>query len=330
MTVRTNLLSATDYYGAGAGLDQYGSDSAGKVIPALFSKKVLRNFYKNTFYNDICNTDYEGEIKGQGDTVNIRATPTLSVGDYNINTDIDYEVPVSTALQLTIDQAKYLAFKIDDIDKAQTDLALVNIWAQDAAHQLRIEVDSNVLALFEGGAAGFQTGDVAGSSGNKGATAGAISGSIDLGATGSQISITSTNAVDKIVELGQVLDEQDIPSEGRWLIAPAWFCALLKLGDLKRADLTGDATGVIRTGLIGQVDRFMIYQSNNLPTSLDTVTSYHIFAGTKEAMTFASQITKTETLRIQDNFGEYWRTLMVFGRKIVQPTALAELYCVKG
>jgi len=317
---RTNLLNAGDYYGAGPGDDQYGSAAAGKVIPALFSKKVLRNFYKDTFYNDISNTDYEGEIKGQGDTVNIRATPTLSVGDYNINTDITYEVPVSTALQLDIDQAKYLAFKIDDIDKAQTDLALVNIWAQDAAHQLRIEVDQNVLAILEAGAAAT----------NLGATAGAISGNINLGAAGSAISITSTNAVDKIVEMGQVLDEANIPSEGRWLIAPAWFCALLKLGDLKRADLTGDSTGVIRTGLIGQIDRFMIYQSNNLPTSADTGTKYHVFAGTKEAMTFASQITKTETLRIQDNFGEYWRTLMVFGRKIVQPTALSELYCVKG
>ena len=317
---RTNILNAGDYYGAGAGTDQYGSAAAGKVIPALFSKKVLRNFYKDTFYNEICNTDYEGEIRGSGDTVYIRATPELSVGDYNIGTDITYEVPTDAALQLDIDQAKYLAFKIDDIDKAQSDLALINMWATDAAHQLKIAVDTNVLTYMVGKAQATY---------NIGIAAGKISGNINLGTTANAVQITSTNAVDKIVELGQVLDEQNIPSEGRFLVAPAWFCALLKLGDLKRADLTGDSTGVIRTGLIGQVDRFLIYQSNNLPTASDSGTKYYIFAGTKEAMTFASQITKTETLRIQDNFGEYWRTLMVFGRKIVQDAAMTELYCYK-
>jgi len=316
---RTNILNAGDYYGAGAGVDQYGSAAAGKVIPALFSKKVLRNFYKDTFYNDICNTDYEGEIKGQGDTVYIRATPELTVGTYKIGTNISYEVPTDAALQLDIDRAKYLAFKIDDIDKAQSDLALVNMWAADAAHQLRISVDSEVLTYMTGTA----------HASNLGTTAGAISGNINLGTTGSAVQITSTNAVDKIVEMGQVLDEQNIPSENRWIVAPAWFCALLKLGDLKRADITGDGTGVIRSGLVGQVDRFMIYQSNNLPTASDTGTKYYIYAGTKEATTFASQITKTETLRIQDNFGEYWRTLMVYGRKVVQPAALTELYCYK-
>jgi hypothetical protein len=129
-----------------------------------------------------------------------------------------------------------------------------------------------------------------------------------------------------------VLDEANQPSEGRWVVLPAWFCALLKKGDLRSADITGDSTGVIRNGLIGMVDRFKVYMSNNLHTATDgdTETSWYVMAGTKEACTFAAQIDKVDTLKIPTSFGEYWRTLFVYGRAVVQPTALASLICKRG
>ncbi len=72
------------------------------------------------------------------------------------------------------------------------------------------------------------------------------------------------------------------------------------------------------------VDRTMIYQSNNLFTATDgdTEKSWYVQAGTKEAATFASQVDKVDTLKIPDSFGEYWRTLFVYGRAVVQPTCL--------
>jgi hypothetical protein len=126
--------------------------------------------------------------------------------------------------------------------------------------------------------------------------------------------------------------ESDIPKENRWLILPAWYCALLKVGDLRRADISGDSTGVIRNGLLGEIDGNMVYMSNGLHTATDgdAGTSTYVQIGTKEASSFAAQITKTDTLKIPNAFGEYWRSLFVYGRAVVQNTALATLVCKKN
>jgi len=309
------------YYGDGVN-DHYGSSSNTKFIPLLYSKKTLKNFYANTFYNDICNTDYSGEIKNMGDTVIIRKTPTLTVNPYTVGGTLTYQVPKVDSTSLEIDKANYVAFRIDDIDAAQTDLGLVSMFADDASKRLAIATDKDVLGFMATGAAAT----------NIGATAGAISGNLNLGVTGSaSIAITSVNAVDYIVHMNQVLDEADIQSDGRFIVLPAWYCALLKLGDLRRADVSGDGTGVIRSGLIGQVDRTMVYQSNNLAYStIGGKVAFQCIAGVKEATSFAMQVSKTDTLQIQDSFGEYWRTLFVYGRKVVQPTGLSVLIAHRG
>lgn len=311
------------YYNGSDTTDIYGSDGTATFVPKLYSKKVLKNFYANTFYNDICNTDYAGEIKNQGDTVIIRKTPDLTVGTYTIGGTLTYQVPNKASTSLVIDKAKYVAFRVDDVDAVQTDIGLVNMFSQDASEKLKIAVDTEVLAYMATGAAAA----------NKGATAGAISANINLGSAATNagsVAITAVNAVDQIVLMNQVLDEANQPSNGRFIVLPAWYCAMLKLGDLKRADITGDSSGVIRNGLIGMVDRTMIYQSNNLPHVTDTNEIFTVIAGTKEATTFAAQISKTDTLQIPDSFGEYWRTLLVYGRSVLQSTALSSMYCKKG
>lgn len=316
----------SDYYGAGEGTDDvYGSEGArATYIPQMYSKKVLRNLYEKTFLSDICNTDYEGEIKSQGDKVNIRKTPTLTVNDYSIGGTITYEVPSDDSTSLTIDKAKVVAFRIDDIDAVQTDLGLVNMYAEDAAQRIKIAVETDVLGYMATGA----------HASNKGATAGAITSSIDLGAAATAaagIEVTAVNAITKIVEINQCFDEQSMDDEGRFIILPAWYCARLKLGDLKRTDVTGDSTGVIRNGLIGMVDRTAIYQSNLLTHVTEGGKEvFSIVAGRKSGTTFANQIVKTDTLQIQDSFGEYWRSLYVYGRKVVEAEAVALMYAYSG
>ena len=145
-------------------------------------------------------------------------------------------MPESDSTELNIDQGLYTAFQVDDVNKAQADIDLINMFAEDAAKRINIEVDREVLAYMSLQAAAT----------NSGATAGALSANIDLGAitgAGASVDITSATAVNKIVEMNQVLDEADIPIENRWIVLPAWYCALLKQGDLRQAYLTGDSTG---------------------------------------------------------------------------------------
>ena len=284
-------------------------------VPIVYTKKVLRNFYQSSVFSQICNTDYEGEIKAFGDKVVIRRTPTMNVAPYSVGEGITYQTPSSTSTDLMVDLGIYAAFEVDDVDKAQSDLPLMNIYSKDVAEQIRINVDIEVLAYAMANP----------DSDNSGNTAGAISGNLALGVTSTPVTITATNATEYIVMLNQVLDEQNIPSEGRWVIIPASFAYALKTSDLKAANITGDSTGVIRSGLIGMIDRMKVYQNNNLPSGTGgglATGETAIIAGTNEAITFAAQITKTDTLKIPDSFGEYWRTLFVYGRRVVQPEAL--------
>ena len=304
-----NVGAAPAY--AGADYSSWGGDG-NNFIPQLYANKVLRHFYASSIWTSITNTDYQGQIKAQGDQIVIRRTPTISTSPYSVGTTINYEVPETDSLTMRIDKGLYSAFRIDDIDAVQSDLPLVSMFAKDAAERIKIEVDQEVLEYLASAA----------DSNNSGATAGAISNNIDLGTAAAPETITSVNAIDYIVQINQVLDEANIPSEGRFVVVPAWYSSMLKLGDLRRADVTGDGTGVIRTGLIGRIDRTDVYQNNNLYTLAGNT---YIVAGTKEAASFAAQITKTETLRIPDSFGEYWRTLFVYGRQCVQPTCLVNM-----
>lgn len=206
---------------------------------------------------------------------------------------------------------------LDDVDKTQSDLSLMNMFTNDASEQMKIAIDADVL----GGAAN------AAAASNQGATAGVISGNINLGTSQTPLAITKANVLDMILNAGQVLDEQNVPETGRWLVIPPWVATLVKNSDLKEAYLTGDSVSPLRNGKIGMIDRFTVYLSNNLPVANGDTT---LLAGTRDAISFASQMTNVETLRAQSTFGDIVRGLNVYGYAITKPEALVNVVAVKG
>ena len=186
---------------------------------------------------------------------------------------------------------------------------------------MKITIDTMVLATLDAGIVAA----------NKGLTAGKISGDINLGTTGTPVALTPTNVLNYIVDAGTVLDEQNIPETGRWLLVPPWAAAMIKKSDLRNASISGDGVSMLRNGRIGMIDRFTLYSSNLLPTATEgTQSAYRMFAGHPHGLTFASQITKLETIRSEQTFGTLLRGLQVFGNKVLDGIALTELYAVKG
>lgn len=289
-----------------------------KYIPTLYAKKLLIEFYKASVFSDIANTDYEGQIKEQGDKVEIRMLPDITINTHTKGQALTYENPESSTVTLLIDKGKYWAISIDPVDKKQSDIEFVNQWAVHASETLRVGIDYDVLSNIYS--------DV--SSSNSGATAGVNSSSFNLGATGAVVGLTYSNILNYIVDCGTVLDEQNIPDTGRWMVLPPWACGLIKKGDLKDASLAGDATSIMRNGLIGMIDRFKIYKSNNLATASDTsdgstaVTAHKILFGHPSSLTFASQMVMSETLKNPTAFGDLLRALQVYGYKVVKPEAI--------
>lgn len=326
-----SLAVSGNYYGAGNGTDSYSGASG--FIPEIWSGKLQVKFYKSTVLGEITNNDWEGEIKGQGDKVNIRTIPTITISNYQKGMNLTNQVPTSTPLELNIDKGKYFAVVLDDVDEVQADVKLMDMFTDDASQQMKIAIDADVLGGVYADAA----------TGNKGANAGALSGGINLGATGAPRQITSSTVLDMILDMGQCLDEQNVPEDGRWLVVPAWVASLIKRSELRQAYLTGDSVTPLRNGKLGMIDRFTLYVSNNLSTVTDLgadaaaggtaanadSTAWNIMAGTRDAISFASQMTNVETIRSQSTFGNIVRGLNVYGYKVTKPEALVHGYIKK-
>ncbi len=303
-------------------------DYSGIFIPQIWSGKLVEKFYAATVLAAISNTDYEGEIKNFGDTVNIRTRPTITISDYQVDMDLAVQRPSSNLVVLQINNGKYFNVALDDVMEVQSDIDLMNIWAQDAAEQMKIAVDTSVLAYLS------TTTDIA--STNYGGSAGAITAAINLGTPAAPLVVSSnpatanTYVLNFITEAGQVLDEANIPESGRWMVIPSWFASLIKQSDLRNASIAGDMTSILRNGRLGEIDRFTLYYSNLLPVGSTSANEYPVFFGVPAALTFAAQFTKMETIRSERSFSNLVRGLQVYGFKVVTAAAMGRAWVQNG
>lgn len=263
-------------------------------IPEVFSKKLQAKFYAQTMLSEVTTNEYEGEISGLGNKVNIRAVPAVTVADYTGS--LSYADVTSSTIELNIDKAKSYAFKVDDILREQADIDFMNEAANDAAQNMKIAIEQDVFANVAAG-----------------------SSLTDINATPSNL--TSSNILGFILDAGQTLDENNIPEDGRYMIISPAAATLLKQSELRQAYLTGDNVSPLRNGFIGTVDRFNMYVSNNLVTASGVTSGLY---GHPKAIAYASQMTNTESVRLESSFGDGVRGLAVYGYKVVLPTAIGE------
>jgi len=311
------IAQGTPYSGSAASPAYSGAPAGGVFVPEIWSGKLIEKFYAATVLAAISNTDYEGEIRNMGDKVKIRTKPTIQIKDYTLDMALTVDRPSGTTVELTIDNAKYFNLVLDDIMRLQADMELLSMWSDDAAEQMKITIDTSVLAGLYA--------DI--SADNKGATAGIISDNINLGVAGTPLVVNATNVVDTIVDMGTVLDEQNIPETGRWMVIPPWFGGLVKKSDLANASISGDGVSLARNGRLGMIDRFTLYSSILLPTATDTTHKVtYIIGGHSVGLTFASQLSNVETMRSEITFGTILRGLHVYGSKVLDGTALVSAY----
>ena len=319
----------------GSGAFDTNPSYSGGFIPQLWSQKLNAKFYQNTMLTEISNTSWEGEIKNQGDTIRIRTAPSITINDYaGAGTTLTSEVPTPIFTDMQINKGKYFSVQVNDVLAHQADMDLMNMFTEDAAKQLKINIENECFYnwfITEGADAD-----------NKGATAGALSAEYNLGTDAAPLNqATPRNVLDAILRMSAALDEQNVPEEGRWLILSPYERQLLMQTEIAQAYFTGDNSSTIRTGKIGMLDRFTVYVSNLLPkgatdkgmvsglaavadgaADVGSKPRRMMVAGTNAACAFASQIAKTEPLRNQTDFGDIVRGLAVYGRKVVKPEAL--------
>jgi N4-gp56 family major capsid protein len=268
------------------------------MIPSIWSARILAKLEKNLVYAQpgVSNRDFEGEIRVAGDRVHVHSFNDLTIGTYvKDSTTITYENLTDSRVTLLIDQAKYFAFRVDDVNAAQMFPKIIDAAADRASYQLAEVADRYVSGLYTGAAAG-----------NTIATS----------------QFTAANVYSKFVNLAQRMDEANIPQEGRYAVVPPWVKALL-LQD--NTFVTGAKPDAILNGQLGQIAGLNILVSNNVTTTGSAPVVSHIMAGVPGALSYAEQIVNVEGLRLEGSFADGVRGLHLYGAKVMDPNQLFDL-----
>lgn len=275
--------------------------------PEIWSANLLVALRKSLVYAGpgIVNRDYEGDIQAAGDTVRITSISDPTIGTYNPNTTVIAPEELTDAQRtLVVDQAKYFAFFVDDVDQRQAKGNVMPEAMRRAAYKLADGVDQYVAGLYTG----VNTANV-------------------VGSTGSPINVatTASDAYDKVlVPLRTALARANVPTEGRFVVvSPEFHASLLKDARFIKVNESGTSEA-LRNGMVGRAAGFDILESNNVP--VPTANVHAIIAGTNMAISFAEQINKTEAYRPEAKFADAVKGLMLYGAKLVRPEGLAVAY----
>ena len=296
-------------------------------LPSIYSRKVLNFFRKSSVVEAITNTDYAGEISAYGDSVKIIKEPVISVSDYTRNSDTTETRLTDQELTLVVDSAKAFKFIVDDIETNMSHVNFKEVATSSAAYALRDSYDAAVIAnMFSGVSTSSPDhvlgADAAAATQTMGQHQGG-SNSIDL--TGSDG--TGADPLDVMAFMAKLLDEQNVPEEGRWFVAPpSWYEQLSQSGSKLMSVDFNAGQGSIRNGLVssGKLRGFDMYKSNNIAAA--STASGKVLAGHISSTATAQTIISTETLRDPTSFGDIVRGLHVYGSKVLRPEALVSAF----
>jgi hypothetical protein len=304
--------------------------SLNNFIPTLWSDTILSALQKNLVYGRLFNIDYEGEIKAYGDTVKINAIGDITISNYTKDTAISSPQSLTDAqTQLSINNAKYYNFAIDDVDQMQAHPQVMAEALRWAGYKMADTMDQYYAGFYVDavganliGSSGSPVTPVVGTAANAG---------------------NGTTVYDYLVQLGQLLTQSLTPKIGRWCVVPPWVSTLLT----QDVRFTGFGTQQSRATIpstdfdpvnndgggdayLGKIRGMDVYESVNAPHLSGTVGAQNsvdvVYAGHSMAVTKAEGLVKTEAYRPPDRFSDAVKGLCLYGAKTVRPYAVAAAY----
>jgi hypothetical protein len=275
-------------------------------IGEVWAAQILQSLQKSLVYGQagVINRDYEGDVKGKGDTVRITAHGPITIDNYDKSSGLgDPEELDDASTTLEITQAKYFNFRIEDIDKAQMNVRLMESATRDAAYRLADVADQYIVGIMAA-----QAGNAVGADGSDKI----FDGTTDL-------------VTEELLEVKQKLDEANVPAQGRWVVLPPWVVKWLLQEDAIVNPTWSGVEGVMLNGEIAKLFGFSILQSNNVPNTAGD--HYKVLAGVSRATTFADSVNETEAYRPDKFFADALRGLHCYGAKVIDPECLCVLTC---
>ena len=306
----------------------FGNSVAGQnnsfFLPSVYSKKVMNFFRKASVIEAITNTDYAGEISSFGDSVKIIKEPVISVSDYTRNSDTTETRLTDQEITLVVDSAKAFKFIVDDIESNMSHVNFKEMASSSAAYALKDSYDAAVLATMFAGCSASSPNHILGSDSAVDLAAGTFDGTggLDIGFGSGE-----HDPLDLMGRMSRLLDEQNVPEEGRWFVASPDFYEVLGQSSSKllSVDYNG-GQGSIRNGLVssGKLRGFEMYKSNNIAATSNAAGK--CMAGHISSTATANTILSTEVLRDPTSFGDIVRGLHVYGAKVLRDEAIISAF----
>ena len=293
-------------------------------LPAVYSKKVLNFFRKSSVVEGITNTDYAGEITAYGDTVRIIKEPEITVYQYERGQDVTATKLTDQEINLVVDTANAFKFIVDDIETSMSHVNFKEVASSSAAYALRDTYDQGVLVTMFAGVSASSPNHILGSDNATDLAAGTFdgTGNLDIGfASGEH------DPIDVLSHMARLLDEANVPEEGRWFLANPEFYEQLVQTSSKLMSVDFNAgQGSIRNGLVssGKLRGFDMYKTNNIAATSNAAGK--CLAGHMSSTCTAQTIVNTEVIRDPDSFGDIVRGLHVYGSKVLRPEALVSAF----
>ena len=292
-------------------------------VPEIFSKKIQNFFRKSSVIEAITNTDYAGEISAFGDTVNIIKEPVITVAAYTRAASTSKQFLTDQELTLVIDKANSFKFIVDDIEERLSHINFASVGASSAAYTLKDTMDSEVLSAMFAGVSTSSPDHRLGGDGNGSAGISFSSNDpLDMGNGSGELSPLKIMA-----RMARLLDDSQVPEEGRWVVAKPEFYE--ELADTDSKLMSSDfnqGDGGVRNGLVasGQIRGFSMYKSSNVPATTGSTATGQCLGGHISSTATAQSILNIETLRDTDTFGDIVRGLHVYGRQVLRDDAIVK------
>lgn len=256
-------------------------------IQTIWSKEIQDDLELKCKLVDNCLRDYEGDCK-YAQSVKILGVGEPTIGTYNSSTDITIEEMSDRGQTLTIDQAKYFAFYVDDINQAQSVPGLKEKYQEKAVHGLAVARDTYVANLIKGVTTAANVTTAAGR------TEANVKAAIDAGIV--------------------ALRERNFDEEGVIEITPDVY----NIFKNQLITLSTNNPEYIKKGIVGVYDGFDVIMSNNMAKDTSGATKYaYCDIRGKKAIAFAGQINEVEALRSEKRFKDIVRGLDTFGSKVI-------------
>lgn len=281
--------------------------------PVIWSAKLLKNLNDAHVFVSCFNTDYEGEIKNQGDSVRINSIGRITTKTYTNNAGLGAvsaidapEIIDDATMVLQITERDYFNFGISDVDAYQIKPKLMDAAMMEAGWSMSDASDEFGATTLNAGVA----------------TANQLTAATSVG-TGA----TDDDAYEILVDLNVKLTENNVPRDGRWVVVPPWFHGTLLKDPRFVSYGTAENIARLKNGLVGRAAGLEIKESNNVPVN---GLAYTLIAGHTLAATFAQQIDKVDAFQPHNGFSDAMKGLHLYGAKVTRPYALASIACTQA